>query len=513
MSAGDRRRADWTAEDRAALAGRGISVEEAERQLTLLRRPSHHLRVDRPARVDDGILRLSEARRRAAAERHATAAAEGRFVKFVPASGAATRMFADLLRFHAGEEEWDPEGGGPHATLRAFVDGLERHPFRAPLAERFGGESGLRERVRARDARALLDALFREPLAYQRRPKALLPFHESHEGVRTALEEQLVEAAQTVRDAGGLCRVHFTVSPEHEAALRATFLERRHVVEGAFAARCRVDTSTQKPSTDTLALDADGGPLRDDAGRLVFRPGGHGALIENLAELDAEIAYVKNVDNVQPDGAKRETLHWKRVLGGLLVEARDAAAERLEALRRQPGDAGARREAARFLRETFLRAVDDDASAEDLVALLDRPARVCGVVENTGEPGGGPFWVRGADGPPTLQIVETAQIDASDPAQAEALAAATHFNPVDLVCALRRPDGTPYDLAAWIDPGAAIVATKRVDGRDARVLERPGLWNGAMAGWNTIFVEVPLATFTPVKTVLDLLRPEHRGTR
>jgi hypothetical protein len=270
-------------------------------------------------------------------------------------------------------------------------------------------------------------------------------------------------------------------------------------------------------STDTIAIGNDGEPFRDSAGRLIFRPGGHGALIENLADLSGDLVYIKNIDNVQPDRLREATLLWKRLLGGLLVQTEREIHQHLRALDGKSPDVTALDRAERFLRERFsmeLPAVSR-AGAQSrrsfIAQLLHRPLRCCGVVANTGEPGGGPFWVRGADGIDRPQIVETAQVAPGDASQQAQLKSSTHFNPVDLVCALRDLRGQPFDLQPFIDPDAVIVTEKSSGGRELKALERPGLWNGAMAGWNTLFVEVPLQTFSPVKTVLDLLRDEHQG--
>ncbi|HQQ79608.1 MAG TPA: DUF4301 family protein, partial [Thermoanaerobaculia bacterium] len=359
------------------------------------------------------------------------AARAGRLTKFVPASGAASRMFAFLLA-----------GGEETAERKRFFESREAFAF---------GSSG-------------------DLAALAARPKALVPFHTYADGPRTPFEEHLHEAAGTVRDAAGLCRVHFTVSPEHRKAFEDRLAEVRPRVERATGARFSVSFSEQSPATDTIAGGADGGPFRTASGGLLFRPGGHGALLKNLGDVaraGGDVVLVKNVDNVVPDARRGPTLLWKRLLTGLLVK--------LE------------RESRR-----------------------DRPIRVCGVVRNEGEPGGGPFWVSGPRGE-TLQIVESAQVDLADPAQAAIWKTATHFNPVDLACSLRDALGQPFDLGPFVDESAVFIAEKTHEGMPLKALERPGLWNGAMAFWETVFVEVPKETFAPVKTVLDLLRPEHRA--
>jgi hypothetical protein len=281
-------------------------------------------------------------------------------------------------------------------------------------------------------------------------------------------------------------------------------------------ARFEVGYSFQNNATDTLAVDADGKLLRDGQ-QLRFRPAGHGALINNLDALGADLVFIKNIDNVQPDCGKGPTVEWKGLLAGRLVQLQRAVHALLERLARPDASDVVLEAASRFLRAE-LNAHEPAGTPPSplcrrasLIDRLNRPIRVCGVVPATGEPGGGPFWVRAADGSRSVQIVESAQVDPKDETQQAIWRSSTHFNPVDLVCALRDPGGEPYALPRFVDAEATIVTSKSEGGRPIKVLERPGLWNGAMAGWNTAFVEVPLETFTPVKTLFDLLRPEHQA--
>jgi hypothetical protein len=415
--------------DRAAIAAHGLTVEEVERQLALLARPPRAGRLVRPATAGDGIVRLEEKDHPELLALADAAARAGRLTKFVPASGAASRMFAFLL----AEGPDSPE-------KKRFSESRKSFPF---------GDENVEQLARS--------------------PKGLLAFHAYPDGARTAFEEHLHEAADTVRDASGVCRVHFTVSREHRSAFEAALANARPRVERATGARFAVTFSEQSPATDTIAGDPDGGPFRTASGALVFRPGGHGALVANLGALareGADVVLVKNIDNVVPDTRRAPTILWKRLLTGMLVRA------------------------------------EKESRGE-------RPLRVAGVVRNEGEPGGGPFWVEGPEGP-RLQIVESAQVDMGDPEQASVWASATHFNPVDLACSLRDAEGRPFDLARFVDERAVFVADKTYEGKPLKALERPGLWNGAMALWDTVFVEVPKETFAPVKTALDLLRPEHR---
>lgn len=442
---------DWfDAADLAALAARGVTPSAARRDVERCAEPPPPLVVDRPCTAGDGIRTLDDETVARLHVRFDAAVRAGRVSRFVPASGAATRMFRDL------------ESGDPQALAR-FEAVREALPFEVTGAA---------------------DALSR--LATQ--PKALLPFHRTEAGAVTALDEQLAETAAYATDARGRARLHLTVSAEHleafAAAVRAT------PVAGDFD----VSFSVQSPATDVVAADPGGGPFRTDAGALLFRPGGHGALIGNLAALGGDLVLLKNVDNVQPVARRGETLRWKRALGGLVVEIQDALHGHVRALRADRDPAGARQ----FLSDVLGLPDLPDAA---LLGRLDRPLRVCGVVANTGEPGGGPFWARDAEGSVTPQIVEAQQLTDSD-----LLGRTTHFNPVDLACALRDADGRPYELGRFVDPDALMVSRKSHQGRALLAVERPGLWNGAMSGWNTVFVEVPQATFTPVKTVFDLLR-------
>lgn len=510
------------AEDRERLAAAGIGADEGERQLELLSRPDHSLRLRSACRPGAGIERIAAADEPRLLALHAEAAAAGRLSKFVPASGAASRMFRELLRFRSGEGRelaWSTvvrragRGDEDCAALRRFLGEIADFPF-TPDLDRvlFRRGESLGDLVRLGAFQPILDAMFDERgLGLDRLPKGLLKFHRYPGGARTAFEEHLDEAEAQIADRGGTCRLHFTVSPEHRALFEA------HLAELApRSARHDVGWSEQKRSTDTLALRADGRPVRDDEGRLVLRPGGHGALIDNLFDVEGDIVLVKNIDNVQPETRRSNTTRFKRLLVGRLVEVQQKVFERLERLRRQDVDEPELREAAAFCRDTLGRDVSEDgpdsfqARRAELIGALHRPLRVCGVVQNTGEPGGGPFWVEDRSGKVSRQIVETAQIDRADSDQRAVLEGATHFNPVDLVCGVRDAAQKPFPLARFVDRDAVIVTVKSDGGTDLRALERPGLWNGAMAGWNTLFVEVPLETFSPVKTVLDLLRPEHR---
>jgi hypothetical protein len=485
--------AHFSEAQRAQLRERGISEAEANRQLALAASPTAYAEVARPCVIGDGIESISEGRQRELIALHEQAARQGRISKFVPASGAATRMFQDVMT-----------GAGVHSLLAALPSLAFAEDLRSALAARGHDMDVLRAaRSGAEVVAALLDA---DGLGYATIPKALVPFHRYADGTRTAFEEHIVEAAAYARDADDVCRVHFTVSPEHLHAFRQLALRVVPVYERLLRARFLLSWSVQKASTDTLAALPGGGPFVADDGRLVLRPSGHGALIENLGEGGGDVVFVKNIDNVQTDALREDTVRWKKILCGRLVELQRAIFLHVARLRSRPVDAQFAAEAAAFAAQELA----IEAKVDELLSLLERPLRVCGVVLNTGEPGGGPFWVRGRDGRVTRQIVETAHVDPSSFEQRAHLRGATHFNPVDLVCGLHDVDGAPFDLTQFVDPDAVMVTKKHHQGRDVLALERPGLWNGAMAGWITMFVEVPNSTFTPVKTVADLLRPEHQ---
>jgi hypothetical protein len=336
------------------------------------------------------------------------------------------------------------------------------------------------------------------------------------EHFRTPVEEHLEEAALYVRDSDGRAVIHFTVSPEHMAGIRehVDHALGRYKESGI---RHDVSYSLQKPSTDTIAVDMEGAPFREKGGEILFRPGGHGALLENLNDLQGDIIFIKNIDNVVPDRLKKETTAYKKALGGYLIGLQDRVFEYLGQLSGPPPGQGILKQMLRFAEEELYRIPPGGGaglSAQEMISFLisamNRPLRVCGVVRNAGEPGGGPFWVEHQDGTQSLQIVESSQVDMESSDQKAIWESSTHFNPVDLVCGVRDYRGRPFDLRDYVDPLTGFISIKSKDGKELKALELPGLWNGSMAFWNTVFVEVPSITFNPVKTVMDLLRKEHQ---
>jgi hypothetical protein len=513
-------------EDREQLASRGISEEQLEEQMKMLRAGVSYARLDRTVSVGDGLLRLPENVLPGLTELARQAADEGRLSKFVPASGAASRMFKSPMAVFENTninnlddlKKQAREGDGASADVERLLRNLPRFPFLPVLAESLAGEGlqldGLLNRGEFRPV--LQHLLTNCGLGNASLPKALLAFHTYPEGSRTALEEQLAEAAEQVADRNGICRLHFTVSPEHQPAIAALCSE----TAGRYQYRglsFDVSFSAQKPSTDTIASAPDGTPFRDDDGRLLFRPGGHGALIDNLYECGGDVVLIKNIDNVLHDRVKGHTHRFKAALTGYLVFLQSRIFQLLDRLATGDQDPDLLQEAAGFIHSELgaglAGGVEDltpDRQAHMLQDRLNRPLRVCGMVKNIGEPGGGPFWVRKPDGSTSLQIVESAQVDMGDASQAAILAGSGYFNPVDLACGIHDHRGNPFDLGRFVDRQAVFISKKSHQGRELQALELPGLWNGAMAHWNTVFIEAPITTFSPVKTVLDLLKPDHQ---
>ncbi|HBA13136.1 MAG TPA: DUF4301 domain-containing protein, partial [Bacteroidales bacterium] len=333
--------------------------------------------------------------------------------------------------------------------------------------------------------------------------------------VRTPLEEHMAEGAMYALGADGVAHLHFTVSPEHRDLFRALAEKSSKGLSKRFGIVYDITFSEQKKSTDTVASDMDGKPFRNEDGSILFRPGGHGALIENLNELDADVVFVKNIDNVVPDNLKSDTVTYKKLLAGILVSVQNRIFDYLRLLDSDKCTPDKLRVISDFVRNTLCcrKPGLDEMSADELAtwlhSRLNRPLRVCGMVRNVGEPGGGPFLAYNSDGTISLQILESSQINLADPVKKEMFTKGTHFNPVDLVCGLKGYKGDRFNLPDYVDKNTGFVSQKSSGGRKLKALELPGLWNGAMSDWNTIFVEVPLTTFNPVKTVNDLLRPQH----
>ena len=508
----------------------GLSLDVVLRQLEQFNSPPPYQRLVRPCTLGDGIQKIEAEKAKKYTDLFAQEVAKGRFLKFVPASGAATRMFRALQKYYNKGEEVSPktlsekamEGDKDWGEFLQFIEGLRNFAFYHRLFQIMKAKGldieRLYEQGRYRDI--VHYVLSPEGLGYGNTPKALVLFHRYGSRARTAFEEHLVEAANYVKDSSGRAIIHFTVAEEHLEKFHSFLKKVGPEYEKQFLVKYDVTFSLQKKSTDTIAVDMDGRPFRLADGKLLFRPGGHGALIENLNDLRGDLIFIKNIDNVTPDHLKPETYRWKRILGGLLVDLQNRVHGYVKMLHQGPLSAEKDNELKAFLEDVVCMNLPDgfeqytvEQRAEFYLSALNRPIRVCGMVRNVGEPGGGPFWVRGKDGQVTRQIVEIAQIDPDSKEQQAILKASTHFNPVDLVCAVRDWHGSPFDLREFVDTDAVFISKKSKDGRDLMALELPGLWNGAMAKWITFFVEVPLITFNPVKTVNALLRKEHQPLR
>ena len=476
----------FTEQDLQQIADHGLSVAQVETQLENFRRGFPWLNVVRAASPGDGIAVLDDAQAEAAVARYEKAAAGLGIVKFVPASGAATRMFKELFEF--------VNEGKRGKGIDTLLSNLDKFAFAPELKEVL---------PEGADDRATVNAIVNEGLNYGHKPKGLVTFHAYPEGARKAVEEHLVEGA-SYASSNGVARIHFTVSPEHMEGFRTLLAEKVPVYEKRFGIRYDISFSVQKPATDTIAVNPDNTPFRQDDGRLLFRPAGHGALIENLNEIDADVIFIKNIDNVTTDAQRGDTVRYKKVLAGVLLDLQERAFEYLRALDVEGCELAP---IAEFIEKRLCVKLPADYDSALLRAVLDRPIRVCGMVRNEGEPGGGPFWVGNPDGTESLQIAESSQIGPDD---MPLMKSATHFNPVDLVCGVKTSKGGKFDLRQYTDPSTGFISSKSSGGRELRAQELPGLWNGAMARWNTLFVDVPITTFSPVKVVQDLLRPQHQ---
>ncbi|MEQ9009447.1 MAG: DUF4301 family protein, partial [Ekhidna sp.] len=462
-----------------------------------------HVQITAHASIENGIFKLTK---------EETVLYQGLYdhaevdaMKFVPASGAATRMFKSLYGFlekFDGSNESISEIKREEKKIGKFFSDIDEFAFFHELNQAVIKSLNLsidqaKKELKHKEIIKLL--LEPEGLGYEKKPKGLLTFHAYENGERTAAEEHIHEGL-AYAEKGNKVRLHFTVSPEHMEDFQ------KHVAEAidqlSTGVEIKVDYSTQKSETDTIASTLEYEPFRDSANKLLFRPAGHGALLRNLNELTADIIFIKNIDNVVPDALKPETIKFKKVLAGVLLSYQKRAFQLLDQF-----DFGTNifEEGEQLLMEMGIKGF----SKNDIPHLLNRPIRVCGMVKNEGEPGGGPFWVKNG-AIESLQIVESAQVNKADSEQYRIFKKGTHFNPVDLVCGVKNYKGEKFDLTTYRDEEAGFISEKSYNGKKLLAMELPGLWNGGMAHWNTIFVEVPLVTFNPVKTVTDLLKAEHR---
>jgi hypothetical protein len=503
--------------DLEQLDSKGISKEKVENQIQTFKDGIPFVQLSQAAVVGNGILRFSEKEQLDLLQYFEDHRSELDLLKFVPASGAASRMFKAMFNFL---DSYDPSkeklseyiDRAGDTDAKKFTDNLSSFPFYDRIMTRIKGKAS------NGDEEAFLfvkEMLMESGLNYGFYPKGLLPFHQYETGAATPFEEHLKEAVLYAKTKGR-ANLHFTVSEQHDAMFAEEEAQVGPKISEKTDTSFNISYSNQKPSTDTIAVDMDNKPFKNNDGSILFRPGGHGALIENLNDQDADIIFIKNIDNVVVDKNLETVANSKKMLAGVLKKVQDKAFAYAKLLEGEVSFEKADEIKAFLEKDLNVRMpgnYDDFSVAEQKSILkdrIDRPIRVCGMVKNEGEPGGGPFWIKDNEGTISLQIIESAQIDQNNRQQAAILQNSTHFNPVDLVCGVRNYKGEKYNLLDFVDHKQGFITEKTKEGKELKALELPGLWNGAMAFWNTIFVEVPLVTFNPVKTVNDLLKPSHQ---
>lgn len=496
------------------LEKKGISIAQLNEQLSSFRNGFPFLNIEKAAEIGDGILALSEEQ----AQLYTSIwnqylSTDKDIVKFVPASGAASRMFKDLFEFIEAEYT------NPTNVFEVkFFENLAKFAFFDDLNQAIfkNTSKDIKSLIDKKDYKAIVSNLLDSTgLNYGNLPKGLLKFHKYNNENRTPLEEHLVEGALYAKNARSIVNVHFTVSSEHKDLFKKHVNEVTDKYAKEYNVHFNISFSEQKPSTDTVAADENNEPFIEK-GSILFRPGGHGALIENLNDLDADIVFIKNIDNVVPDSIKATTVEYKKLIAGILVDLQTKSFNYLELLENKNINEAKLSEIVRFSdkelsnKNSNIDLLDKEELISYLKAKLNRPIRVCGMVKNVGEPGGGPYLIVNKDGSISPQILESSQINMKDERSVNIMKTATHFNPVDLVCGIKDYKGNKFDLTKFVDKNTGFISSKSKNGKELKALELPGLWNGAMSDWNTIFVEVPILTFNPVKTVNDLLRDEHQ---
>lgn len=491
----------------------GMNPDIVVQQIENFKNGFPFLKITAPATPVDGIKVLSESELDHFSQTYPEKASKIDVVKFVPASGAASRMFKDLFSFLESDADLSKS-----SFVQKFISNLSKFAFFTDLDDSLKSKgNSIQSCLDAKDYKSIVNELLSdEGLGYGNLPKGLLRFHAYPSENRTPAQEHLVEGLQYGIGKDNTVKIHFTVSPEHEEKFKTEIGKVLPGLKASSGVEFEVTYSQQKKSTDTIAVTMENEPFEEEDGSLLFRPAGHGALLENLNDINADLIFIKNIDNVVPDRLKEPTKTYKMAIAGILLEVQEKVFEALRGL-----DLAIDHESVGFAAQVYnaglggkIPAQISSGSLEEVAGFLkgklNRPIRVCGMVKNTGEPGGGPFWIEEEDGSLSLQILETAQIDLNDPNSKKHFSTSTHFNPVDLVCGTKDYKGHSFDLLKFRDMQTGFITEKSKSGRDLKALELPGLWNGAMAGWNTLFVEVPLITFNPVKTVNDLLRDEYQ---
>ncbi len=508
----------FSSSDHQQLLDKGIQKEKVLDQIETFKEGIPFVHLEKAAIISDGILKFSPTEEKELVSIFDKLKAKKALLKFVPASGAASRMFKALFNFL---ESFDPSKESLKTYLdrtgdkdiEAFVEGIKNFPFYDKIEKRISGTAKSKDEEVYLFVRGMLAE---DKLNYGFYPKGLLPFHKYGQHGATPFEEHLKEGSLYAK-VDGAAQLHFTISEQHDEMFKKEFKEVNDRVSKATGTEFHVSYSYQKPATDTVAVTMSNELFRNSDGSLLFRPGGHGALIENLNEQNADIIFIKNIDNVVVDQVVDQVANSKKVLAGLLLKLQEKAFAYAALLENNGETLDEVLEVKSFLEEhlnvRFVPNFDSFTIAQQLEILkdkLNRPIRICGMVKNEGEPGGGPFWIKDKSDHISLQIIESAQVDMSNTGQVEIFKNSTHFNPVDLVCGVKNYKGEKFNLLNFVDHKQGFITQKTKDGKDLKALELPGLWNGAMAYWNTIFVEVPLVTFNPVKTVNDLLKLTHQ---
>lgn len=515
----------FTQNDHKQFQAKGIDIDTIEQQLENFKSGFPYIELVAPATVESGIKSFTDHEIDKLQGFYDKNVSDYEVLKFVPASGAASRMFKNLFEFlekytknEKGNALYEADKG--FNSAHKFFSNIKKFAFYEDLARVLAEHDlDLKSSLKDADYGTIVEYLLDDKgLGYASLPKALLKFHNYDDGARMAMEEHLVEGAEYCQSSDGRVAIHFTVSPEHADRFIEEINQVKDKYESLFDVIYELTFSIQKSSTDTIAADSKNKPFRDENDEIIFRPGGHGALIENLNDREGEIIFIKNIDNIVPDALKPVTYKFKRVLGGYLMELRDKVFSYLETLEEGNLSDNELKKIILFAKEKLFLQLPGEfeemskmEKIDYLFNKLNRPIRICGMVKNEGEPGGGPFWVKNTEGEVSLQIVESSQINHENNDQKEIFTKSTHFNPVDLVCCVRDYNDEQFDLREFIDPSTGFISTKTKDGRELKAQELPGLWNGAMADWTTVFVEVPILTFNPVKTVNDLLRKEHQA--
>lgn len=503
---------------------KGISLEEIDKQISNFKVGFPYINLAAAATKEFGLKVFAEREKKDLLANYKSLMNNKDIIKFVPASGAASRMFKHLFEFaeaykinEKGEELFNKDTG--FNSVHYFINNIGKFAFYDDLVQMAKKNNyDLEKEISLKNYKFVLDLLLNATgLDYAALPKGLLKFHRYEDGNRFAIEEHLVEAAVYGKNEKGISKLHFTVSAEHQEKFEQAIEQTKGKYESKYGIKFDITFSQQKPATDTIAVDMQNEPFRENDGSILFRPGGHGALIENLNDIDADIIFVKNIDNIVPDRLKDTTFDYKKLIGAYLIETQDQIHHYLDIIDEGNPEPEDLKEIYKFLEKNlfievplYVKSLEVLEQLDWMFEKLNNPIRVCGMVKNEGEPGGGPFVVLEDDGGKSLQIVESSQIDFTKEDQNRVVRQATHFNPVDLVCAVKDYQGNKFDLKSFVDPKTGFISEKSKNGKPLKAQELPGLWNGAMAKWITIFVEVPIITFNPVKTVNDLLREQHQ---